>query len=147
MLRGDRLSFFDEIEREIERVRRRILREVNKFLLEHYGYVERDWDEKGNLRPLYTIHEYPDKYVIIFDLANADTSTLEVKVVGQRLLIEANMEKSIQLSDIYGDVIGKELSISKYRHEINLPPLADPSRMKVKVGRRKIVEVIIPKKL
>ncbi len=141
------MSFFDEIEREIEKVRRRILREVNKFLLEHYGYVERDWDEKGNIQPLYTIHEYPDKYVIIFDLANADTSTLEVKVVGQKLLIEANMEKSVQLSDIYGDFIGKELSISRYKHEIELPPFADPSKMKVKVSRRKIVEVVIPKKL
>jgi HSP20 family protein len=139
------MEFFDEIERAFRRLRRRLLREVDRVLSEHL-YITREWTSEGSLRPLYTLYEQPDKYTILIDLAAADTSSLEVKVVDDLLVVEAKLERDMRLGDIYGDISVREVVVRSYRSEIPLPPDADPSGMKVEVLRSKIVKVDIPRR-
>ncbi|MET1129097.1 MAG: Hsp20 family protein [Thermoproteota archaeon] len=139
------MGFFDEIEQEFRRLRRRLLREVDRVLSEHL-YIAREWTSEGSLRPLYTLYEQPDKYTILIDLAAADTSSLEVKVVDDLLVVEAKLERDMRLGDIYGDISVREVVVRSYRSEIPLPLDADPSGMKVEVLRSKIVKVDIPRR-
>lgn len=142
----NRLTLYEELRREWVRLRRKIMEEVDRMLYEleesmHYG-----WSPDGSLRPLYTLYDYPDRYTVLVDLAAADTSSLEVKAVEDRLVIEAKLEREIRFSDVYGTPLGREVKFRLYRHEILLPPDADPSGIHVRIRPNKIVEIIIPKK-
>ncbi|BES81219.1 Hsp20/alpha crystallin family protein [Pyrodictium abyssi] len=140
------MSIYEELRREWERLRRKIMEEIDRMLYEMEEAVHYGWSPDGSLRPLYTMYEYPDRYTILVDLAAADTSSLEVRVVDDRLVLEARLEREIRFSDVYGTSLGREVKFRLYRHEIALPPDADPSGMHVKVRPNKIVEIIIPKK-
>ncbi len=139
------MSWVDEVFREFERIRRRIEKEIDRIMRE-YTALKPDLTPDGSLQPLYTLYEYSDRYVILVDLPVADTSTLEVKVVDDKLVLEARLEKSIRLGDVYGHTIGQEISVSRYRHVIPLPADADAEKTEVKVRPTKIIEIIIPKK-
>jgi len=137
---------FESVRRRLERLRERIEREIDRALSELEEVMRPSWTPEGRLQPLYTMYEYPDRYVILVDLAAADTSRLEVKVVDDKLVIEAKLEREVSFSDIYGTSLGQELTFHHYYHEMPLPPDADPSGMKVNVRRGKIVEIVLPKK-
>jgi HSP20 family protein len=137
---------FESLRRRLERLRERIEREIDRAISEMEEVMRPSWTPEGRLQPLYTMYEYPDRYVILVDLAAADKSTIEVKAVGEKLVIEAKLEKEVSFSDLYRTSLGQGLTFRYYHHEIPLPPDADPSQMKVNVRKGKIVEIIIPKK-
>ena len=139
------MSEFDRLRREIERLRRRLHREVERMLQEPF-LVRRDWSPDGSLEPLYNIYEYSDRYVILVDLAGADRGSIDVRVVDDRLVVEARLEKEVSYSDVYGTYHGREMTFHSYRHELPLPPDADPSGMKVNIRPNKLIEIILPKK-
>jgi HSP20 family protein len=122
------------------------MEEVDRMLYELEEAMHHGWSPDGSLRPLYTVYEHPDRYTILVDLAAADTSSLEVRVVDDRLVIEAKLEREIRFSDVYGTPLGREVKFRLYRHEMMLPPDADPSGMHVRIKPNKIVEIVIPKK-
>ena len=137
---------YEEIRRRLERLRERIEREIDRALSEAEEVMRLSWSPEGRLQPLYTMYEYPDRYVILVDLAAADTSTLEVKATEDRLIIEAKLEREVSFSDLYGTSLGHEVTFRYYHQEIPLPPDADPSGIRVNVRRGKIVEIVVPKK-
>ena len=136
-------DIFEMLKRELERIRKRLEEELERTMLigERPG-----WSPSGFLEPLYQLYEYPDRYVILVDLAGADTATLDVKVVGDRLVLESKLSKEVRYSDIYGTIAGRDVRFHSYRHVLPLPPDADPENMRVKVHRNKVVEITIPKK-
>jgi len=137
------VAAFEEMEAFLERLRRRLLREAEKLLAEA---VQADWTPDGGLKPLYAVYEYPDRYVILVDMAAADISSLRVSATGDRLILEARLEQELRLSDIYGNIVGREVSLRYYRHEIPLPEDADPEGIRVNVRPNKIVEIVVPRR-
>ncbi len=139
------MSWVDEVFREFEKIRRRIEKEIDRIMRE-YTALKPDLTPDGSLQPLYTLYEYSDRYIILVDLPVADTSTLEVKVVDDKLVLEARLERSIRLGDVYGHTVGQEISVSRYKQVIPLPADADAEKTEVKVRPTKIIEIVIPKK-
>lgn len=139
------IDWMDEVFREFDRIRRRIEREFGRLMREH-SILRLDLTPDGSLRPLYALYEYPDRYVVLVDLPEADTSTLEVKIVNDRLVIEARLRRDIRLGDIYGHTIGREISVNRYKQVIPLPSDADPQKTSIKVRPNKIVEIVIPRR-
>ena len=135
----------EELLEMLERVRRRLLREVDRVISE-ITMERSDIGPDGSLRPLYVVYEYPDHYTVYVDLPAADTSTLNIVVTGDHLVIEAKLEREISLSDLYGGTIGREVRVSFYRHILPLPPDADPSGVRYEVKPGKRVEIVIPKR-
>ncbi len=139
------MSWVDEVFREFEKIRRRIEKEIDRIMRE-YTALKPDLTPDGSLQPLYTLYEYSDRYIILVDLPVADTSTLEVKVVDDKLVLEARLERSIRLGDVYGHTVGQEISVSRYKQVIPLPADVDAEKTEVKVRPTKIIEIVIPKK-
>jgi HSP20 family protein len=137
---------FEYMRRKLEKLRERIEREIDRALSEMEEIMRPSWTPEGRLQPLYTMYEYPDRYVILVDLAAADKSTIDVKATEDKLIIEAKLEREVSFSDIYRTSLGQELTFRYYHHEIPLPPDADPSGIKVNVRRGNIVEIVVPKK-
>jgi len=136
---------FEDVYAEFERLRRRILREFDRLLAEVSSY-RADWSPDGRLQPLYTVYEYPDRYVVLVDLPAADTSTITVTATRTALSIEAKLERDINLEDIYGTVVGREVKVDHYKHTIPLPEDADPEGIRVNVKPSKIIEIVIPRR-
>ncbi len=134
---------FEEIRRRIERIHKRIMEEIERSFEEA---ASMSWFQQGSMRPLYTVYQRPDAYVILVDLAGADTSSLEVKAIENKLVIRASLEREVRFSDVYGTMIGEDIVFNEYEHEIPLPPDADPSGIKVSVRPNKIVEITIPRR-
>jgi len=138
------MAAFEDLEELFEKLRRRLMREAERLLAE--TGLQPDWSPDGRLQPLYTVYEYPDRYVILVDMAAADTSTLSVTATRDRIVLEARLQQELRLSDIYGNVAGREVSLRYYHHEIPLPEDADPEGIKVRVRPNKIVEIVVPKR-
>ncbi len=136
-------EIFEDVYRRIERIRRRVLDELERL---EKNLARPGWRLDGTLEPLYNVYEYPDRYVIVFDLAGSKANTIEVKVVDDKLVIESKLEKSISYSDIHGTMVGREITFHSYRHVVPLPSDADPEGMRVNIRPNKLVEVIIPKR-
>ncbi len=134
---------FEEIKKRIERIHKRIMEEIERSFEEA---TSMSLFQQGSMKPLYTIYQRPDAYVVLVDLAGADTSSLEVKATENKLIIRASLEKEVRFSDIYGTVVGEDIVFHEYEHEIPLPPDADPSNIKYNIRPNKIVEIIIPRK-
>ncbi len=137
------MAAFEDIELFFERLRRRLLREAERILAEA---MQPDWTPDGGLRPLYTMYEYPDHYLVLVDLPAADLSSINVYTTNHTLVIEARLQQELRLSDVYGTVTGREVSLRYYRQEIPLPSDADPENMSVNVRPNKIIEIRIPRK-
>ncbi len=133
---------FEEIRRRIERIHRKIMEELERSFEEVPAPT---WLHES-MRPLYTVYQSPDAYIVLVDLAGADTSSIEVKATENKLIIKASLEKEVRFSDVYGTMIGQDVVFRQYEHEIPLPPDADPSGIKVNVRPNKIIEIRIPRR-
>ena len=130
----------EELRRELERIRR---------LLQVYGLVgleEPPFDpQQGVLYPLYTFETYEDAYRILIDLPVANLDTLRVYTENGELVIEAGLEREIEMSTPWS--YEHKVIVRRYRRRIALPPDADVENMQVRVyNDRKIVEIIIPRR-
>ncbi len=139
------MSGFEYFRRELEKLRRKLHEEIEKAFTEPL-LTHRDWSPDGSLEPLYNIYEYSDRYVVLVDLAGADKGSIEVKATEDRLIVEARLERTVTYSDVYGTHHGREITFHSYRHELPLPPDADPSGMKVNIRPNKLIEIVLPKK-
>ena len=134
---------FEEIRRRIEKIHKKIVEEIERSFEEA---TSMSLFQQGSMRPLYTVYQRPDAYVVLVDLAGADTSSLEIKPMEDKLIIRASLEKEVRFSDIYGTMIGEDVVFHEYEHEIPLPPDADTSSIKYNIRPNKIVEIIIPRR-
>ena len=139
-------DIFEEIRREMERLRRRIQEEIDRAVSMISMQPQPLWSPDGSLQPLYQVYSYPDRYVILVDLAGADTGTIDVKATEDSLIIEARLQRSLSYSDLYGTTHGREMVFHSYKNVIPLPPDADPKDMQVRVRRDKLVEIVLPRR-
>ena len=127
---------------EYIRIRRRILRELlgemEPLFDESWREIMPMWDSNGRLEPLYTVREYPDKYIIIIDLPGADFSTLSVDLKGRLLVIKSRLRQSVTFAD-WGTV-QREIVFKEYSKTIELPEDINPEVFEVE--RRKSMVII-----
>ncbi len=130
----------DELRRELDRIRR---------LLQAYGFVPPDeppFDpQQGILYPLYTLEPYEDAYRILIDLPVANLDTLKVYTEDGELIVEASLEREIELGTPWS--YERRIIVRKYRRRIALPSDADVGNMRIRVyPDRKMVEIVIPRR-
>ncbi len=127
---------------EYVRIRRRILREllgeIEPLFDESWREIMPMWDSNGRLEPLYTIREYPDKYIIIIDLPGADFSTLSVDLKGRLLVIRSRLRQSVVFAN-WGTV-QREIVFKEYSKTIELPEDINPEVFEVE--RKKSMVII-----
>ncbi len=141
------MDVFEEMRREMERLRRRIQEEIDRAFALMTAPHTRMWSPDGTLQPLHQVYAYPDHYLILVDLAGADTGSVEVKATENQLIIEARLQQTISYSDVYGTTYGREVRFHSYKHVIPLPPDADPSNMRVRVRPNKLLEIVLPRRI
>ncbi len=130
----------EDVLREIERIKR---------LLSSYGLGLEDNEppfdpSEGVLHPLYSVEATEDYYRILVDLPVADLDTLRVYTEGGDLVIEAGLEREVELETPWS--LERRVVLRRYRRRITLPPDADPEGIRVRVHPdRKIIEVIVPR--
>ncbi len=120
---------FEEYTRFRRRILRELLGEFEPLLDESWRELMPMWDSDGRLEPLYTIREYPDKYVIIIDLPGADFSTLSVDLKGRLLIVRSRLKQSVVFAN-WGTV-QREIVFREYSKTIELPEDIDPEVFEV----------------
>jgi len=134
---------FDELAR-IRRRLRELLGEYETVFDESWSELRPMWDVDGTLEPLYSLYEYPDKYVVVVDLPGADLSTLSVDVKGRRLVIRCRLKE--ELSFIRWGTIQREIRFREYVKVIELPENIDLSKFDVE-RKGSLVVIIIGKRI
>ena len=130
----------NDILREIQRIKR---------VLNAYGLFpeqeEPPFDPlQGVLYPLYTLESFEDAYRILVDLPVADLDTLRVYTEGRDLVIEASLEREVEITTPWSTE--RKVILRRYKRRITLPPDADTSNVRVRVHPdRKIIEIIVPR--
>ncbi|AEM38527.1 hypothetical protein Pyrfu_0658 [Pyrolobus fumarii 1A] len=132
----------EELFKELERIRR-ILQAYGLMPVEEY---EPPFDPReGILHPLYSLEPEEEYYRVLVDLPGADMDTLRVYTEGNDLVIEASLERAVEIETPWS--LERRVVLRRYRRRIPLPPDADPSGLKLRVyPSRKIIEVLIPRR-
>lgn len=99
---------------------------------------------RGAIEPLHSMYEFPDEYVVIVDIPEADSSTVTVLVKGEYMEVKARI-MSTELLERYGAVQRREEEIT-YVKRILLPPDADVASIEYKFSRGRLI-IRLPKKL
>lgn len=129
---------FDELVR-IRRKLRELFGEYETVFDESWMNLKPMWDVDGRLEPLYTLYEYPDKYVIMVDLPVADPSTLSIDVKGRKLVVSCRLREEISFGD-WG-TIQKKLRFKEFVKVIELPSDVDTSKFNVE--RKGTIVIIV----
>ncbi len=131
---------FEEYMRMRRRLLRELLGEVEPLFDESWREITPMWDSDGRLEPLYTIREYPDKYVVIIDLPGADLTTLSVDLKGRLLIIKSKLRRSVLFSD-WGTV-QREIVFTEYAKTIELPEDINPEIFEVEHKKSMVIITI-----
>ncbi len=141
---------------EFERFWRKI-REIEKKMLESFREEEEQilreleeirkaltpsWSYEGYLRPLYTMRDLGDEYILYIDLPNADQGSIDVKFKGNAILIRAKLKMQHRFSEWSGQ--GGETVFTEYRDVITLPFDIDPNYVSLR-QRKGMIELRIKK--
>lgn len=135
----------DEIRRLFRMMQRRLW-ELRRELEEAYEYSFSRLTTPlvgGSIEPLHSMYEFPDEYVIVIDIPEADSSSVSVIVREDYLEIRAKMvTREAFESRFYSEVRREEAS---YVKRIVLPPDADPALMRYRVANGRLI-INIPKR-
>ncbi len=133
---------FKEIEQRItdfiEEEQRRIMRELEEVKRS----VAPSWSYEGFLRPLSTIHDEGDEFVVYVDLPHVDRGSIDVKFYNNRIFIRARLKVKHRFSDWSGQ--GGRTEFNEYRDVITLPVRIDPESARVRF-RKGVIEIRIKK--
>jgi len=140
---------FERLWRRIKEIERRMLesfRDEEERILKELEDLRKalmpSWSYEGYLRPLYTIRDLGDEYVLYVDLPNADQGSIDVKFKGNTILIRAKLKMQHKFSEWSGQ--GGETVFTEYRDVITLPFNIDPSCVSLR-QRRGMIELRIKK--
>ena len=151
----------DEFEREFEKLWRRVkelerrtweyiedeIRRTAVSIREEFESIRRmlepSWSHEGFLRPLYTVRDEGNAYVVYIDLPKADEGTIDIRFRGNRIFVRARLKEEVVFHGWSSR--GGEVRFNEYRDIIELPVRSiDPNRVKV-ITKRRVVKIIIPK--
>ena len=140
---------FKKIVKRWEEIRRSfkelIDEEIKRIDEEFQGFkslVQPSWSSNGVLKPLHTMKEVNNEYIVYIDMPRADEGSINVEFVNNRIILKANLKKEVRFKDWSG--VGSETSFREYQEVIDLPVKIDPRRVNVRT-RKGIVEIRIPK--
>jgi len=146
MSTNDEFEKFWQKIREIERKMLESLREEEERVLKELEEVRKaltpSWSYEGYLRPLYTIRDLGDEYVLYIDLPNADQGSVDIKFKDNTILIRAKLKMQHRFSEWSGQ--GGETVFTEYRDVITLPFNIDPSCVSLR-QRKGMIELRIKK--
>lgn len=132
--------------REIERKMLESFREEEERILRELEEIRKaltpSWSYEGYLRPLYTMRDLGDEYVLYIDLPNADQGSIDIKFKGNTILIRAKLKMQHRFSEWSGQ--GGETVFTEYRDVITLPFDIDPSCVSLR-QRKGMIELRIKK--
>ncbi len=140
--------------RKILKKWREIARGVDEYIEEEFKKIEREvrelkammepsWTSNGTLKPLYSIRETPDSYIIYVDIPQADEGSLNVGFQKNKVIIQAKLKKEVRLTGWTGR--GGETTFTQYEETITLPTPINPEKAKVR-AKKGIIEIRVPKK-
>lgn len=129
-------EWFEESIRELRRELRRLIREAEK-LFEPVVDAER-----GEVEPLYEVIDAGDRILVKVDLPKAKKESLEVSIVGSRLIIKASMREPLRLCDL---PYYARCEITGYKLELEIPPDIDTEKIQA-VFRSGYLELTLPRK-
>ena len=124
----------EEFRRALEDIRSE-LRSIDRMLMP-------SWSHEGYLRPLYTVKDVGNAYVVYIDLPKVDEGSIDVRFRDNLIMIRAKLKEGLTLSNWSSR--GSEVRFYEYREVIELPVRIDPKKVRVSV-RRSRVQIVIPK--
>jgi len=140
---------FERFWRRIKEIERRMLesfREEEERILRELEEVRKalmpSWSYEGYLRPLYTMRDLGNEYVLYIDLPNADQGSIDIKFKGNAVLIRAKLRVKHRFSEWSGR--GGETVFTEYRDVITLPFNIDPNCVSLR-QRKGMIELRIRK--
>ncbi len=136
------LRKWEQLERSFREMIRREIEKFEKELDIVRIPASPSWSSEGVLKPLYSVRDEGDSYVIYVDIPKADEGTIEVNFMDNKVEIKARLRKEFRFEGWSGR--GGETTFTKYREVIELPIRIDPQRVRVR-KRKGIVEIRIPK--
>lgn len=98
---------------------------------------------RGAIEPLHSMYEFPDEYVFVIDIPEADSSSITVLIKGDYLEIRAKIVEKEMIESMFHTEIRREES--SYIKRILLPPDADVSYMSYRYSKGRLI-INIPKK-
>jgi len=135
-------EFFKKLEKKLREMEESIRKDVEKLLSESRS-------EAGPTRiktfgevmePLYTMRDMGDRLIIYVDLPYASEGTIDVRFEDNKMIISAELKKTLSLnnwSERY-----KGIEVKQYKTVIDLPFSPNPEKTKVRV-KKGVVEVTI----
>ncbi len=143
---------FEKLFRQFEKAMRSLQNFVAKRIREEIARLAEElslteiprplWHHEGYLEPLYSVKDLGDRIVIDIDLPCVDEGSIDVKFVGNRMMLVARLKRDLRYENWSSRA--REITFREYRLTIDLPPDVDPSRARVKVIRN-VVRVEIPR--
>ncbi len=124
----------EEFRRALEDIRSE-LRSIDRMLMP-------SWSHEGYLRPLYTVKDVGNAYVIYIDLPKVDEGSIDVRFRDNLVMIKAKLKEGLTLSNWSSR--GSEVRFYEYREVIELPVRIDPKKVRVSVKRGR-VQIVVPK--
>jgi len=135
-------EFFKRLERKLREMEESIRKDVEKLLsgsrseagptrIKTFGEV---------MEPLYTMRDVGDRLIIYVDLPYASEGTIDVRFEDNKMIISAELKKTLSLnnwSERY-----KGIEVKQYKTVIDLPFSPNPEKTKVRV-KKGVVEVTI----
>ncbi len=132
--------------REMERRLMRFIEEEQARVLREFEETRKSfmpsWSYEGFLRPLSTVRDEGDEYVIYVDMPEMDRGTLEVRFKDNLIFLKAKLKRVHRFSDWSGR--GGETEFREYKDVISLPIKVDPKLVSVKC-RKGVIEIRIKK--
>ncbi len=131
---------FEEYMKARRRILRELLGDIEPLFDESWREIMPMWDSSGRLEPLYTVREFPDRYIIIIDLPGADFSTLSVDLKGRLLIIKSRLKQSVMFAN-WGTV-QREIVFKEYSKTIELPEDINPEVFEVEHKKSMVIITI-----
>jgi HSP20 family protein len=129
-------EWFEESFRELRRELRRLMREVEKFF---EPVVDA---EKGEVEPLYEVIDAGDRILVRVDLPKVDKESVEVSVIGNKLVVKASMREPLRLCDL---PYYARCEVTGYKLELEMPPDIDTEKIQA-TFRSGYLEITLPRK-
>jgi HSP20 family protein len=129
-------EWFEESFRELRRELRRLMREVERFF---EPVVDA---ESGEVEPLYEVVDAGDRILVRVDLPKVDKESVEVSVIGSKLVVKASMREPLRLCDL---PYYARCEVTGYKLELEIPSDIDTEKIQA-TFRSGYLEIALPRK-
>lgn len=133
---------WEEIRRSVKELIDEEIKKINEEVQGFKSLMQPSWSSNGVLKPLYTLKEAGNEYIVYIDLPRADEGSINVGFANNKIILKASLKKEVRFKDWSG--VGSETSFKEYQEVIELPINIDPQKVRVRT-KKGIVEIRISK--